>query len=448
MTTSKGGRPATGAIKWMRNAKTGAVHWHGRVTLPDGRRPWAPLDPSIPGDDEARAKACAVETAAWFRTHPLVGDEVKETCDEWWARFHKHKATQGLATVAEMKGRYRKWIAPDLACVDPRAVARTHLEAIVRRLDRAVVAWTKAGGKRGSGISPSTAANVWGDVTHAFDEMIRSKEPSLRVLTVNPCDAVRGPDAGGDRQGQVVYSDELVALLRGVPVDAGDTPVPEYRRQAYAFVTYTKTRASEAEAVTAADVDLVHGTITIAKQADRTSKGRKGTKRTKTRKVRTIDIEPNLRPLLERLVAEPQGKGGRLLHMPPPEDRAELLRKDLWTVGARRPALHESNELERAIVFHDLRDSGLVHMAVRGDSPIVIQWTAGHSDFQQTQGYIDRGRVERQRIGEPLPPLPLNLWPDPPPTGLDPRLDLDEPSSENPLDSVAFRRPQRELKAT
>ena len=48
-------------------------------------------------------------------------------------------------------------------------------------------------------------------------------------------------------------------------------------------------------------------------------------------------------------------------------------------------------------------------MAVRGDSPIVIQWPAGHTDFKTTEGYLERGKVERRRIGEPLPPLPSDL---------------------------------------
>jgi hypothetical protein len=145
---------------------------------------------------------------------------------------------------------------------------------------------------------------------------------------------------------------------------------------------------------------------------DRKTKGRTGTKRTKTKRTRTVDIEPHLYPLVQALVEHPEGKGDRLLRMPPPEDRAELLRKDLVTVGVLRPALHVSNELERAIVFHDLRDTGLTHMAVRGDSPIFIQWSGWHSDFKTTQSHIDRGRVEAWRIGapaaaaaEPLGPL-------------------------------------------
>jgi hypothetical protein len=178
---------------------------------------------------------------------------------------------------------------------------------------------------------------------HAFDEMVRCKEPSLRVLDASPCDKVRDPDPGDERTGQVLYSAELGALLRGAAVDEGADPVPLYRRQVYAMAVYTKSRSSELEAMTAPDVDLALQTISVDKQADRKSKGRKGTKRTKTKKRRTIDIEPNLAALVAALVKHPQGKGKRLVHMPPPDDRAELLRKDLWTVGARRKALHESD---------------------------------------------------------------------------------------------------------
>jgi hypothetical protein len=92
---------------------------------------------------------------------------------------------------------------------------------------------------------------------------------------------------------------------------------------------------------------------------------------------------------------------------PRQEDRADLLRRDLIHVGVTRKALHiEGDPRRRSILFHDLRDTGLTHMAVRGDPPIRIQWAGGHSDFKTTQGYIDRGRVEARRIGEPLPPLP------------------------------------------
>jgi len=191
------------------------------------------------------------------------------------------------------------------------------------------------------------------------------------------------------------------------------------------------------EALTAADVDAAHGTIMISKQADRTTKGRKGTKATKTKSVRTVDIEPNVRALVEWLTKRPQGKAGRLLRMPPPEDRAELLRKDLRTVGVTREALHiERDPRQRAIVFHDLRDTGLTHMAVRGDTPIAIQWAGGHTDFKTTQGYIARGQVEARRIGAPLPPLPPGLFEAS--QGLDLSLDSDPNPSPKPWENKAL----------
>jgi hypothetical protein len=54
MTTKKGGKPATGSVKWTKD-KAGLERWHGRVTMPDGSRPFVPLDPAIPRTVEARA---------------------------------------------------------------------------------------------------------------------------------------------------------------------------------------------------------------------------------------------------------------------------------------------------------------------------------------------------------------------------------------------------------
>jgi hypothetical protein len=89
-----------------------------------------------------------------------------------------------------------------------RAVTREDIESIVRRLDRAILSWEKHDGERGEGrLSPSTAANVWGDMVHAFDEAVRAKDPKLRVLTVCPCANVRGPERGDDRAGPSLYND-------------------------------------------------------------------------------------------------------------------------------------------------------------------------------------------------------------------------------------------------
>jgi hypothetical protein len=59
VTTSKGGRPATGAVEWRRNPKTGARQWFARLSLADGSRPFVELDPTIPHDDQIAARECA-----------------------------------------------------------------------------------------------------------------------------------------------------------------------------------------------------------------------------------------------------------------------------------------------------------------------------------------------------------------------------------------------------
>jgi len=412
------GRKATGTVRILKN-EDGEPQWHAKWTRADGTRTeWTAIDPSIPLDDEAAAKACAARMAPKVRAKSAADAKGKaETVGEWFGRLHAAKEARGLSSVKDMRGRATKWILPGIEHKRMADLSREDVEAIVGRLDLAVASFQKHGPGEGR-LSPSTAQNVWGDLTHALDEAVRAKDPALRVLAANPSRDVRGPDAGDERVGQILYSDELVKLLRGVADETDGKrrlDVPLYRRQVYAMAVYTEARASELEALTAADIDLAHGTISVVKQTDRASKGRKDTKATKTKRVRTVDVEPHLRPLLEHLVEHPQGKRGRLLRMPPPEDRAELLRKDLRTVGVVREALHvEGDPLRRSIVFHDLRDTGLTHMAVRGDHPTAIQWRAGHSDYKMTSSYIDRGRVEAKRIGDPLPPLPLEVLPDPP----------------------------------
>jgi integrase len=401
--------------------------------------------------DCTTAAPCTVRAAATAevrryaaRAVGAVLEDVGEPVGEWFGRLHDAKEAKGLLTVGDMRGRFRRWVAPLWAGKSMQSLTREDVEAVVRGLDVAVAAFQKQGPGKGR-LSPSTATNVWGDLQHALDEACSAKDPALRVLTTSPAANVRGPETGSDREGAILYSDEILALLSGRSVVAGRPDVPLYRRQAYAVALYTAARASELEALTADDVDLVHDTVSISKQADRTAKSHDGprlaTRQTKTKRTRTVDIEAHVRPLLEALCKAPAGKGGRLLHMPPPEDRAELLRQDLATVGVTRAALFvEGDPQRRAVVFHDLRDTSLTHRAVRGDSPIVIQWAGGHTDFKTTQGYIDRGRVEARRIGAPLPPLPPEVLPA---SAIEPQF-LRLPSPKLPKNK-AFLRPQREL---
>lgn len=294
---SKRGRKATGTVRVLQGDH--GPQWHAKFTRADGSRTeWKALSPAIPLDDRAAAKAEASRLAPKVLARPVVDKGKRETVRDWFGRLHKTKEERGLATVKDMRGRASKWVFPVFGDKPMREVTRADGEALVAKLDAVISAFMKDGPGEGR-LSPSTAANVWGDVQHAFDEAVNAKDAALRVLQTNPLADVRGPDPGDDRQGRILYSDELTALLQGQSADP-ERPyqhVPLYRRQTYALAVYTKGRASELEALTAADVDIAHGTITIAKQADGTTKGRKGTKQTKTKRVRTVDIEPEPPPV-------------------------------------------------------------------------------------------------------------------------------------------------------
>jgi hypothetical protein len=57
------GRKSTGTVRVMPNSQ-GVPQWHARFTRADkSRTTWLPLDPTIPADDEPRARRCAAGLA-------------------------------------------------------------------------------------------------------------------------------------------------------------------------------------------------------------------------------------------------------------------------------------------------------------------------------------------------------------------------------------------------
>ena len=180
MTTAKGGQKLAGSVKWLRNKKTGKPCWHARFTMNDKTRsPYKALDPSIPYEDEAGAKACAVETAKYYRENKYAPEAVTETCDEWFKRFHAAQGgPRGSRPSRRCAGGTRSGWRPRSARRTPRRwgerISSGSFTGSTRRSRRGSKARVASGCP--TGISPSTATNIWGDLVHAFDEMVRSKD--------------------------------------------------------------------------------------------------------------------------------------------------------------------------------------------------------------------------------------------------------------------------------
>lgn len=386
-----GGRPATGSPKWNERRQV----WEARVTLPSGQRKAIPMT-GIPREDVDRARYMAKLLSTKVRAAGVVTAATTETVAEWFARYFEWREDRPQAvTIEDRRTRIAKWVVPIIGTVPMVEVTADHLRKVVGHLEDAVAA---------DRIAPKTAANVWGDVTKGFADACELNEESLRVRHDNPCDRVRGPAKGDDRQKPFLRPDELLALFSCTsgPRAAGEpVGIPRARRRLYAVAAYTGCRIGELRALTAGDVDFQAMQITVTKQASRLGdvKGR-----TKTGRARVIPIEPALAPLLAQLVHE--NPTGPLLGIRN-EDHARLLREDLVAAGCKREALFADDDMRAPMTFHNLRDTCLTHMCVRRDPPKEIQWRAGHTTADTTERYIAQAQFAAGRsFGTPFPPLP------------------------------------------
>jgi len=420
-----GGRPATGSPTWRLNRKTGAWQWFARVTISKaaasasttgkGRRRWVALDPNIAREDEAAARACALEASNKARGIGVPG----ETVESWFGRYYE-AAAKGLVgkknrgrpqvTSKARQARFKNWIAPVIGNKVMGSVTADDLKAIVNRLDdqiRIRAAFYRGEGKRDAkrgtkpGLAAKTAWNVWGEVTAGFAEACSSKIAGLCVLKVDPTTNVQGPNHADDRVQAALYSSELALLL-------ACELIPLRRRRLWALAAYTGLRMSECRGLRKHDVDFEHGVIVVTRQ-QKDSNEKTTTQLKTSNSRRSIKIHPHLEPLLRVLVAEARPNGA-IVHVPPREDCGELVRKDLRTAGCERAALHTDDDVTLHFTAHGLRHTCITHWAVAGEPLASILGWAGHSDAKTTQRYLDLAASARSTFGEPHPPLPSSLF--------------------------------------
>lgn len=385
----------------MPRARTGSVerhldHFDIRPRMPNGkltRR--ACLPPSVTLE-QARAEVKRLTTLIALHGGELVdespapaGDDL-ETVDLFSDRWMKSRRG-----AAEASQHLRFHVFPLLMDQPVNRVTRDDLEAVVLALDVKV---------REGAIAWKTARNVWGTVTKMFDDACHHKDRTLRPLAgrPNPCDGVRGPDKGAEKQSAWLFPREARALL-----DCPD--VPQRWRILHAVALYSGMRLGELRVVRVGDVVLGGGYLNVHKAQDRENGGAKSTK---GKRGRRVPIEPALLPLLERITkGQPAGAelfpwlasvhGGKVSY---------ALRRHLGVAKLDREELHADDEDRRPLTFHDLRHTYGTWCALRGDAPLAIQYRLGHADMSMTQRYIEAAEVVGHGdVGEPLGPLPERL---------------------------------------
>ncbi len=440
VTRSGAGNP----LRWP----SGYVRYSCRVRYPDGTRVRNPVPEAYCYSEErAREYIAAVQEEMDAKAAQLIEDSRPqpgpegELVRDWVDRYANVLRARGVVTVDDIVGRLRNWPLRHFGDKAMKDVERADIEALICELDEKVRERARqhegkgVPGKR-VGLSWKSALNIWSDTSRIFAEACESKDPALRVLSKNPTENIRGPDKGVARTQPFLRPIEVDSLLSA-------SEVPVYRRVLYGVAIYTAMRQGELRALLPDDIDFSSMQIRVSKQV-RTGEVRN---RTKTGRARYVAIEPNLLPLLRYLVEHPMGRDGRLVKTPPPEDCAELIRKDLETAQCKRNELHADDAMREHMTFHKLRHTCGVHMAVRRDEPFDVQWRMGHTNAQMTERYIQEARQEsRGNFGEPLAPLPRTLFEDLHGVGNDSSWGSDRPSSR-PSTSKMRHKP-REIMVT
>lgn len=371
--------------------------WYAKLSVGGGRRIKIALPEGISktrARDMAEKMATDIEAGIFSPPPARRGAAAAPTPGDstatWFGRFCEYREGRGHTTVDADRSRFKNHIEAAIGEKPIAKVARRDIEKVRDELDRKV---------RAGALGWKTAWNVWGLMTSMFRAAVSSKSADLCVRSDDPTAGVEGPDRGEDLGNVHLFPSEFVRLV-------SCSQVPLYRRRLYTVAAMTGARQGELRALLWSDVDIEHGIIRISKSIERKTKRVKGTK---GRRGRDVPIEFALRPLLEAM--KEQAENDRVLRVPPAEDCAELVRKDLRTAGVDRPAIHGLDDMVHQLTFHALRDSYCTWRAVRGDAPIEIMTHAGHRSFATTQKYLDMATTLRAGggYGQPLAALPVAL---------------------------------------
>lgn len=391
----------------------GSVRWklYFRPALPDGTS-LLPLDKYTRASDRAAVEAIATTYRAGLAQGATT--PTSATCDAWYDDFVRVR-TGKVSTVDTDHKQWLKWISPTrvrggsttFGALPIADVTADDVEAVRDVLNEAIDAWEAAGKIRGTGMSYSTAANLWSILVVAMKHAsTRKGSRSLRVREDrgNPCDGVPPPQRGRAKRRHWCRSGWINAALASPQNDRAI-------KVAVAVGIGLHLRPGEQHELRVRDIDFEAGEVRI----NRAFKARSKTVgETKTDEgVRTVTIPDWLLPLLREIArtSKPNDRVAPWLAATSEHDRPEAFRAFLKHGGAAPAEIFADTATHEMIDFRSVRDTGITLRFLAGERAEVIQREAGHEHIATTLGYAKEVANKGNRYGAASLTLPADLAP-------------------------------------
>lgn len=287
---------------------------------------------------------------------------------EYVADWIERHATLGVRTRERYRSLARHHVAPHLGHLQLGELTT----AVVRRWHQQL-----------HQASPSSAAHAYRLVRAVMNTAV---EDSL--IAVNPC---RVKNAGVEH-----HAERPIATI--AEVQALADAVPPRFRVLVLMAAWTSLRFGELAALTRADIDLLHGTVTVNKNRQRLDDGTSVVVKPKSKAgYRTVSIPPPLLPDLEDHLAAYVGASRDAVVFT--GDKGAPLDRSHWReVWVRARKTIDRNDL----TFHDLRHTGNTLAAATGASTRELMVRMGHASPRAALIYQHATRERDEAIAAAL----------------------------------------------
>jgi integrase len=318
---------------------------------------------TFPTKTLAEAKLATIQTELGLGTH--VNPSMTEmTLAEWWGHYSSTKTDWALRTRDERRGLWRRYLDPAFGKKRMTDITTTS----VRSWHAALYA-----------KHPSTAQGAY----RLLRQVLAAAVDDNRLLR-NPC---RIPGAGADKapERKTATLPEVETIVRHLPVHV---------RLLVLLATYAGLRRSELLGLRRCDVDVLHGTVTVARSMHELDDGSIVFKEPKTKAGRRTVAYPAsiATEVTEHLAAFVGPERDALVFTG--ERSGDALRPHVFDIAWRkaraaagRPDLH----------LHDLRHTSLTLAAATGATLPELMHRAGHSTPHAALRYLHATR-ERDRV--------------------------------------------------